>query len=293
MSKVLVATHGFFGDIAFATGLAEELSKEFDQVDYLIGFPQMKSLVKNNPFIRTVHVSRPNGPITRPEMLPKVMKYNRTIKLGPLGFEVPPVTEYKARKNFKNSDPSYKLYTNDGLDLKARELFMSLPKGKKVIGVMGNWQERTFLFNKKQYAAGIDVPNKGYGGANRDTHGIVKALSERYTILQLGMPGKSQANTTEIRDDDPKSILFEASVMKYCDAFVGAEGGLANLAAGVGTKTIITGDFVHQLYGPNGVIRKMEDPKLGPKYYFPDAGHVTLDPFLTDKQVIREIYKLV
>ena len=27
MSKVLVATHGFFGDIAFATGLAEELSK--------------------------------------------------------------------------------------------------------------------------------------------------------------------------------------------------------------------------------------------------------------------------
>ena len=33
MSKVLVATHGFFGDIAFATGLAEELSKEFDQVE--------------------------------------------------------------------------------------------------------------------------------------------------------------------------------------------------------------------------------------------------------------------
>ena len=34
---------------------------------------------------------------------------------------------------------------------------------------------------------------------------------------------------------------------------------------GVGTKTIITGDYVHQLYGWNGVIRKLKEPKLGPR----------------------------
>ena len=66
---------------------------------------------------------------------------------------------------------------------------------------------------------------------------------------------------------------------------------LSNLAAGVGTKTIITGDFVHQLYGPNGVLRKIEEPKLGPKYYFPESGHVTLNPFLTDDEVAEQIIK--
>ena len=290
MSKVLVATHGFFGDIAFASGLAEELRNEYDAVDYLIGFPQMKSLIKNNPFIRSVYVSRPFGPITRVDQVP--IRYDKIIELGPLGFEEPPVTEYKARLGLKNLDPSYKLYTNKEYDLKVRELFMSLPKDKKVIGVMGNWKERTFLFNKKQYKAGIDVPNKGYGGANRNIEYIIRELSEEFTILELGVKGKSQINTIGIGDENQKSILFEASIMKYCDAFVGAEGGLCNLAAGVGTRTIITGDFVHQLYGPNGVIKKLKEPKLGPKYYFKE-GHITLDPYLTDKQVVKQIKELV
>jgi len=290
MSKVLVATHGFFGDIAFASSLAEQLRNEYDAVDYLIGFPQMKSLIKNNPFIRSVYVSRPFGPITRVDQVP--IRYDKIIQLGPLGFEEPPVTEYKAKLGLLNLDPSYKLYTYKEYDNKVRDLFMTLPKDKKVIGVMGNWKERTFLFNKKQYKAGIDVPNKGYGGANRNTEGIIKALSEHFTILELGIKGKSQANTVGIGDENQKSILFEASIMKYCDAFIGAEGGLCNLAAGVGTRTIITGDFIHQLYGPNGVIRKIEEPKLGPKYY--NMGdHITLDPYLTDKQVIKNIKELV
>ena len=33
MNKVLVATHGFFGDIAFASSLAEQLRNEYDAVD--------------------------------------------------------------------------------------------------------------------------------------------------------------------------------------------------------------------------------------------------------------------
>ena len=102
-------------------------------LDYLIGFPQMKSLIKNNPFIRSVYVSRPFGPITRVDQVP--IRYDKIIELGPLGFEEPPVTEYKARLGLKNLDPSYKLYTNKEYDLKVRELFMTLPKDKKVIGV--------------------------------------------------------------------------------------------------------------------------------------------------------------
>ena len=55
---------------------------------------------------------------------------------------------------------------------------------------------------------------------------------------------------------------------------IGGESGLINLAAGVkGTKTIITGDYVHQLYGWNGVMRKLKEPKLGPEFYFGGDKH--------------------
>ena len=86
---------------------------------------------------------------------------------------------------------------------------------------------------------------------------------------------------------------FTASLIKASDYFIGAEGGLANLAAGVGTKTIITGDFVHQLYGWNGVIKKIKEPKLGPKFYFGENNHTTLDPYLTDSEVVEKIKELV
>jgi hypothetical protein len=73
---------------------------------------------------------------------------------------------------------------------------------------------------------------------------------------------------------------------------VGGESGLINLAAGVGTKTIITGDYVHQLYGWNGVIRKLKEPKLGPEFYFGN-GHVSLNPYLTDEEVVEQIINII
>ena len=84
-----------------------------------------------------------------------------------------------------------------------------------------------------------------------------------------------------------------ASIIKACDFMIGGESGLINLAAGVGTKTIITGDWVHQLYGWNGCIKKIKEPKLGPEFYFPNDGHISLDPFLTDKEVVTKMRSII
>jgi hypothetical protein len=96
-----------------------------------------------------------------------------------------------------------------------------------------------------------------------------------------------------MEDTNQKSILFECSVMKYCDGFIGTEGGMCNLAAGVGARTIITGDFVHQLYGWNGVIKKINEPKLGPIYYFGNENHTVLNPYMTDTEVSNSIIQLL
>ena len=85
------------------------------------------------------------------------------------------------------------------------------------------------------------------------------------------------------------SIVWDAAVIQNADYFIGAEGGLANVAAAVHTKTVLTSEFVHQLYGWNGVIKKIENPKLGPRFYWPEDGHIDLSPYLTDDDVVKEM----
>ena len=108
-------------------------------------------------------------------------------------------------------------------------------------------------------------------------------------LIEVGKPnGTSQLDFNLFTVSE---YSLTASIIKNCDYFIGAEGGLANLASGVGIKTIITDDFVHQLYGWNGVIEKCEEPKLGPIYY--SKGHFNLDPYLTDEQLIKQINKII
>jgi len=296
VTKCLVTTHGYFGDIIFASSIAKKLKqeKQFDIVHYLIGFPQMKSLMENNPYIDNVFSSTVPGPSPVSNEL-QMTDYDKVVQLNPLSFLEPPPIEFQKSAGVQNPTTFYKTYTNVMYDDHAAGYFNHYYKkenSKKTIAVMRNWYERSFLFTEEEYARGIDVPNLGYGGKHRDVYGIVEKLKEHFNVIFVGFDSNvSQMSTIYVTDDRPDSLLYECSVIKQCDAFIGAEGGLCNLAAGVGTKTIITGDFVHQLYGPNGVLRKIEEPKLGPKYYFPESGHVTLNPFLTDDEVAEQIIK--
>lgn len=292
--KCLIITYGFFGDIAFASSIAKKLKEEsqFQIIDYLIGFKQMERLLQNNPYIDTVYVT--SSPAVDPSYFsPVISSYDKVIKLNPLSFTSPPPLEFQEFAAVKNPDTQYQIFTEPEYDEIAQSHIKSLSEnGKKTIAVMNNWESKTYLFTKKQYEDGIDVPNLGYGGKHRNIDFIIDGLSKQFNIIYVGMPDTvSQHQTFGLEDNDQKSLLFECSLMKYCDAFIGTEGGLCNLAAGVGTRTIITGDFVHQLYGWNGVIKKIKNPKLGPKYYFKNKGHVTLDPYLSDQEVVNKLFE--
>lgn len=293
-TKCLIVTYGFFGDILFASSIADGLKKEkqFEIVDYLIGFPQMKRLLENNPNIDSVFLSDYASPSPINNKI-DYSSYDKLIELKQLSFELPPPEEFQIFAGVKNPDTKYKTYTESDYDKFCKKDFSNrFTDGRKIIAIMKNWQPKTYLFTEEQYDRAIDVPNFGYGGRHRDVGYIIKNLSEYFNIVYVGMPhGTSQFDTQTYSDENYGSLLYDCSIIKNCDAFVGTEGGLANIAAGVGTKTIITGDFVHQLYGPKGVIKQIEEPKLGPKYYFPNSGHVTLNPFLTDEEVYEQIIK--
>lgn len=288
MKSCLIVCHGYFGDHLFANSIAEQLINEsqFDVIDYVIGFPQVLPFFERNPYIRKVSITS-IGPSPRvPENLDT---YSKVFHLGPINRKVPPAVEVQSLCGVNNPTPRFYVHTNPELDKLVLDTY-----GEKtgiVIGIMNGWKERSFLYTLEQYIRGVDVPNLGYGGAHRDTEYITNELEQRYSSIRVGPTGK--VNQFSLDYEGP-SLDLTASILKYCDVFVGAESGLANLAYAVGTRTIITGDFVHQLYGPNGVLQKLNEPKLGPIYYGDvEDRHITLDPYLSDKQVVEHIIKIL
>lgn len=291
-TKYLVITCGFFGDIIFASSIAKKLKEEKSEcsVDYLIGFPQIKRLIQNNPYIDRVFVSDYPGP----NPVNNSIDYSiyKIIQLKSLNYQVTPCEEYQIFSGIQNPSSDYIVYTESQYDEIAKKYCDDLRSEhqKKVIALMSNWENKTYIFNKQQYIDAIDVPNLGYGGSHRNTYKILEELKKLFVIYEVGALNLNQIQTINISDEDSKSILFESSIIKYCDAFIGTDGGLATIAGGVGTKTILTGDFNLQLYGWNGVLKKIKNPRLGPYEYFGDP-HIVLDPYFTDEEVIENIIK--
>lgn len=287
MTNALIVCHGYFGDHLFANSIAEHLitEKQFDNVDYVLGFPQVLPFFERNPFVRRA-ITTSVGPSP---ILPDTSDYTKVFQLRPITRHVPPAVEMQMLCGVQNPSPRFTVNTNPELD--ALILGSYGPKTKPVIAIMNGWSERSFLFTEEQYNRGIDVPYLGYGGQHRNTDYIVRCIEDEFTTIRVGTIGN--INQFSITHDGP-SLDLTASILKYCDVFVGGEGGLANLAYAVGTRTILTSDFVHQLYGPNGTQQKLEEPKLGPVYYGDEPGrHINLNPYLTDEEVAINIIKLI
>jgi hypothetical protein len=281
--RALINCIGFIGDNIFASSIAERLREQgFDYIDYNLSIAQPLELLSLNPNIdRTFY----QQPINHQE-------YDRIFNLEPIHRRLTPCEQFQLQCEIQTPTPYYKVYTNPSQDNYVTPLIGHVAGNRKIIAWMSNWEERTFGFTEEEYQRGIDVPNLGYGGRRRDIKSILQFLEQtgEYFLVEVGLPCGTDQRTVTV--DGVSNYTLTASMIKACDWFIGGEGGLANLAAGVGTKTIITGDFVHQLYGWNGVIEKNLEPKLGPKYYFPQ-GHHTLDPYLTDLQTAQQIHRII
>lgn len=276
-TRILINCTAYIGDILFASSVAKKLKEQENcEIHYLIQLYQPEELLRQNPYIDQVFVKQHPS-----------YEYDRVINLHGHDFNYEPAIWYQTRAGIINPDASFDIYTVYDYDIWAEEEISKLREGRPVVACMEGWMEKSYVFTKEQYTEGNDVPNLGYGGKHRNIPYIVEELQKHLTLVGVGKPINFSAQSTS----DSSDYTAQASIIKKCDAFIGTEGGLANLACGVGTKTILTGDFVHQLYGWNGSIRKHELPKLGPKWYKPN--HVELDPYLTDEEVIKQILENV
>ena len=126
-------------------------------------------------------------------------------------------------------------------------------------------------------------------------------MSDKVILFAIGLDEKIAKGYPSL--NSTSKFTFTASLMKNCDYVIGSEGCLTNVAAAIGTKTIITTDYIHQMFGPRGIVWQQagglpdrletRKPQLGPVCYFPNAGHIELNPFLGDVAVGDEILRLV
>lgn len=285
--KLLIKTTGFIGDILFATSIAKKAKLEhgIEEVDYLINLRQPKLLMMVNPYIHIVHVNK---------LHPFDRTYDFEVTMPLVDQSEPATIQFQRMAGIAHPEVGYEVHTVQSYDDEAQQWIwdrMALSERRPVVGYVVNWIDKSFEFNPEEYARGVDVPHLGYGGRKHDIPRVIKELSKHFFMVPIGLP--SGVGQFDPKANDASSYAYTASLIKACDYVIGEEGGITNLSAGVGTKTIITTSFIAQLYWKNGCMRKIADPKMGPAVYFPDAGHSHLSPFLDTDGIIHNIKSLI
>jgi hypothetical protein len=278
--NILVKARGYIGDVLFQSSIAKKLKEKFPrcEIHYDIPVVQPKHLLQNNPYIDFVWWKDFNDGT----------KFDLVIDMPEVDQAYPATLQFQAAAGIEDQSVEYEVYTSIQHDLSAHmlrdDIEMKAGKGAKIIGWQKNWEWRAYQCTPETLRNGIGAPH-------RNIEKVIKELQDHYIMLDVGFD--RHVDTTAPVAQNPVLYSRTASLIKMCDWFIGAEGGLSNLAAGVGTKCIITTDFIEQNYGPNGRIRKCNPPMMGPATYFPDAGHVHLDPCITDDDIAPEIVRII
>jgi len=293
MKTALVRTFGFMGDALYASSLAEKLKEDgYDRITYLTGIPQVVGMLNRNPFIDEVLLTKVPTHDTHHVIVGR--EFDKEIFIPECFFVDPPCIEMQKSAGIINPTANFTVYTDSVLDAQVAAYYKDTP----YIAIMetSTWEAKSYLCTKEQYATAADVPNLGRGGKHRNIAMLVSALEKQIPdigIVVVGAPIDHPTLALPFSNGN-RSLDLEASIVKYAMAFVGAEGGMANVAAGVGTRTILTYDFVHQLYGWRGSVKPVKlGPKLGPRYYFTDVEHIDINPYLSDEDVGIEMGKCV
>lgn len=271
MSTAIVV-HGWLGDALFASSIAEKLIKEgqTNSVDYVLGFPQTEKILNNNPYIRNVFVHNVPGPNPPYAYLEKMYDHVHVLPVNDL-VEVPTV---KFQRHCGVSNPTTEFNIDVPVEYKKHilnGLGKTLFNGKKNIGLCATWKmKHEVLFDVGPLAA---------------------KLSKYYNVFPIG-----RAISQYEGANDVNGYIQSAALCSFMDYVVGAEGGLTNLAAGMGTNVIYTTDFTYFLFGPEGRLYKYDNPleRIGPLAFFPTRNHVALDKDLDYNyldEAIRNIVK--
>ena len=245
------------GDILFASSVAKKLKEKYSDciVDYDINYLQPLELLLNNPHIDNVYFNENYG------------SYDEIFTIME-GFDTldpykSAVSQFQQIAKIENIDNTFEIFTTSVLDYSIKRSMNELVKIDywktepiKICYVM-DWDRKSFLFTEEEYEkAEGDLNDNGYGGKRRNVNEIIKPLKlhENIILFAVGIESKDSKNFPSI--NSTSKFTFTASLIKNSDYVIGPEGCITNLSSALGVKTIITTDYIHQMFGPKGILWK-------------------------------------
>lgn len=303
MTSILIRCRNIhIGDVIFCSSVAKKLKEKNPNciVHFDVNYLQPIELLTNNPYIDEVYYKE-NANIDY-DVVHDVMNED----VSTLSPYESAVSQFQRMCGIENFDDTFEVFTNPQLDYSIQKSMDELTRigdwesDLVKIGYQVDWDRKSFLFTEDQYnRAEGGEDGTGYGTGKRNIFDIIKSmeLSPKVMLFALGIEDTISKNYPCL--NSTSKFSFTASLMKNCDYVVGGEGCLTNISSALGTNTIITTDYIHQMFGPKGILWQQNGggvnnletriPYLGPCKYFPNDNHVHLSPFLTDSEVGEQI----
>lgn len=287
MNRFLIKCENIdIGDVLFASSVAKKIKQENPpcEVDFIINYLQPLELLNNNPYIDNVYFKSSNREYTKTYIINK--------SSHDLDLSNSVVSQYQQMCEIKSFNDTFEIFSNPisdySIECSMKEL-IEIDYWKsdmiKICYVM-DWDRKSYILSNSS-----NQPDA------RNTNSILEPLKADNDIMlfAIGIESRESKNFPSINSSNRFS--FTASLIKNSDYVIGPEGCLTNLSSALGIKTIITTDYIHYTYGPEGTktnkAKKYVEPFLGPLKYFPNSEHIHLDPYLNDTEVGNEILKIV
>lgn len=307
MTNILIKCRNIhIGDVLFCSSVAKKLKQTNPNciIHYDVNYMQPIELLINNPYIDGVYYKE------SADIEYDVVYHIMNDDVSTLSPYESAVSQFQRMCGIKDCDDTFEVFTNPQLDYSIKRSMEELveigdwSKNLIKVGYQSDWNRKSFLFTEAEYEkAEGGEDGTGYGDGHRNVFDIINCLELDATIMlfALGLDDKISKNYPAI--NTTSKFSFTASLMKNCDYVVGGEGCITNISSAVGTPTIITTDYIHQMFGPRGItwqqsggnINNLEtrEPFLGPLKYFPTGQHTHLNPYLSDQAVGSKILELV
>ncbi|TLU85806.1 MAG: hypothetical protein FDX21_04405 [Chlorobium sp.] len=257
--KAAVISFGWLGDAIACSAAAASLFERGYETTLFMRWPQLKPILDNDPRFVTRHYGRF---LTYKIQRPLIRARYDIVVREPKGwaYEEPHTSEIR---RIAGCDP----VADYSLKLSQKQIAMTKiisPKTRPVIAVAR------------------DTYKRAYG---RDVDGLVNELSRFADVRWVGLsPEKDSKKGKNV------SLVRDASLMYQADLFVGPEGGLLWVAAGLGTQCVY---FTEHIVEIAKNLKRGEPCKVvGSKNHFPCSSHIDLPAYCSNDFVVQTILNI-
>jgi uncharacterized protein (DUF427 family) len=251
--KAAVVASGWLGDTIACSAAATSLHEKGYKVDFYILWPQLKPILVNDQRFRTIVYSKFLISYLKRPLFQS--RYDLIVR-EPNGWSYEePFTSEIRRIAGCEVKTEYELFLPN--------IIPDLLKGK----------------SRPVIAFARDTEKRAYG---RDISDLLKRLSLHADIEWVGLDPKLSS-----KKGKNKALILDAIKISQSDFFVGPEGGLLWLAAGLGKKCIYFSEHIQEL--AKKIERGTPTLCLGSTKHFPNGNHIELPAFCSNEVAAETI----